>query len=75
MEGEYVKLSLEKYDELKASDDNKYRKNVKDALTKFVGLSRGINGYKVDYTAHVSKEELKKLIEKIMDIECDIDFY
>lgn len=73
---EYVSISLDKYERLKMLENDRYKKDAKEFLKKFTNFtSMSGNQNEEYYTAHVNKEELKKLIEQTLGITCEIEFY
>ncbi|EIC8474767.1 hypothetical protein LAR06_002228 [Listeria monocytogenes] len=74
--GEYVNISLDKYERLKMLENDRYKKDAKEFLKKFTNFtSMSGNQNEEYYTAHVNKEELKKLIEQTLGKTCEIEFY
>ncbi|EAC5831961.1 hypothetical protein A2G24_01065 [Listeria monocytogenes] len=76
MEGEYVKLSLKNYEELKAKADDMYKQSAIEFLDKFSNFSTKSPKNNGEYfTAHVSKKRLKEFIEHVTGVDLDIEFY
>lgn len=73
---EYVNISLDKYERLKMFENDKYEKDAKEFLKKFINFTTIFGNQEKQYcTAHINKEELKKLIEQTLGITCEIEFY
>lgn len=73
---ECVSISLDKYERLKMLENDRYKKDAKEFLKKFTNFtSMSGNQNEEYYTAHVNKEELKKLIEQTLGKTCEIEFY
>ncbi|HBI5833091.1 TPA: hypothetical protein K8D47_002669 [Listeria monocytogenes] len=73
---EYVNISLDKYERLKMFENDRYERDAKEFLKQFINFTTIFgNQEKQYYTAHINKEELKKLIEQTLGITCEIEFY
>ncbi|EMK4445240.1 hypothetical protein V8434_002931 [Listeria monocytogenes] len=73
---EYVNISLDKYERLKMFENDRYERDAKEFLKQFTNFTTIFGNQEKQYcTAHINKEELKKLIEQTLGITCEIEFY
>ncbi|CUL27972.1 MULTISPECIES: hypothetical protein [Listeria] len=73
---EYVNISLDKYERLKMFENDRYERDAKEFLKQFINFTTIFGNQEKQYcTAHINKEELKKLIEQTLGITCEIEFY
>lgn len=73
---DYVNISLDKYERLKMFENDRYERDVKEFLKQFTNFTTIFGNQEIQYcTAHINKEELKKLIEQTLGITCEIEFY
>ncbi|EAG7402234.1 hypothetical protein BLH37_16020 [Listeria monocytogenes] len=70
---EYVNISLDKYERLKMFENDRYERDAKEFLKQFINFTTIFGNQEKQYcTAHVNKEELKKLIEQRLGKTCEI---
>ncbi|MEE9752942.1 hypothetical protein VL763_03950 [Listeria seeligeri] len=73
---EYVNIGLDKYERLKMFENDRYERDAKEFLKQFINFTTIFGNQEKQYcTAHINKEELKKLIEQTLGITCEIEFY
>ncbi|HAB7413658.1 TPA_asm: hypothetical protein GYX60_09630 [Listeria monocytogenes] len=73
---EYVNISLDKYERLKMFENDRYERDAKEFLKQFINFTTIFGNQEKQYcTAHINKEELKKLIEQTLGKMCEIEFY
>ncbi|HEM1009597.1 TPA: hypothetical protein U0V34_002931, partial [Listeria monocytogenes] len=64
---EYVNISLDKYERLKMFENDRYERDAKEFLKQFINFTTIFGNQEKQYcTAHINKEELKKLIEQTL---------